>query len=122
MPNDDEQALLNTYQDLSDALSLVFDGIALASKSLLKNPSKEEKRKLLRRITRLEAERADIVAKMDAIENGDSSVKGPTAAQVTKVADLTGKVEQMAAANFTVAGALSLTSQVLTVATRIADA
>ena len=122
MSNDNAQSQLNTYQELSDSLSLVFDGIALASKALLKNPSKEQKRKLLRRIARLEAERAEIVAKMDAIENGETDVKGPTSAQVTKVADLTGKVEELAATNFTVAGALALTSQVLTVVAKIADA
>ena len=115
MPND-------SYQRLSDALALVFDGISLAGKGLLRNPSKEQKRKLNRRIARLEAERAEIVAKMDAIEDGVTNVKGPTDAQVTHIANLTAEVEKAAAANQTASAALSVSAKVLTVVSKIADA
>ena len=112
----------NPYQGLSDALALVFDGISLAGKGLLRNPSKEQKRKLNRRIARLEAERAEIAAKMDAIEDGMVDVKGPTDAQVTQVANLTAEVQSAAAANQTASAALTVSAKVLTVVAKIADA
>ena len=112
----------DSYQGLSDALALVFDGISLAGKALLRNPSKEQKRKINRRIARLEAERAEIAAKMDAIEDGMTSVKGPSATQVARIADLSAEVESAVRSNLTVSASLALTSKVLTLATKIADA
>ena len=112
----------DSYQGLSDALALVFDGISLAGKALLRNPSKEQKRKLNRRIARLEGERAEIAAKMDAIEDGVANVKGPSAAQVTRIADLSAEVESGAKSDLTASAALAVTSKVVTIVTKIADA
>lgn len=118
----ERHAAVNPYDSLSDALSLVFDALAVAQKGLLKNPSREEKRKLLRRIGRLEGERAEIAAKMDALEAGATDVVGPTKNQVDEIAALTGEVEAMTRANLTASAALALTSRIMTLATEVADA
>ena len=59
---------------------------------------------------------------MDAIEDGETNVKGPTDAQAEKVSQLTGDVEKMTGANITASKALSLTSKILDVAMKVADA
>ena len=111
-----------TYKGLSEAFALVFDAISLVGKGLLRNPSKEQKRKLNRRIARLEVERAEIAAKMDAIEDGVTGVKGPTATQVARIAILTAKVDKAAAASQTASAALTVSAKVLAVVSKIADA
>ena len=110
MPEDEEQSL-TLYDKLLAALSLVYDGIALLGKALLQNPTAEQKRRINRRILRLEAERAEISAKLDALEADDTTIKGPTAAQVRKIAELSGEVESMTTANLTLSGARALTGK-----------
>jgi hypothetical protein len=119
MPQTDD--IVAVHKALSDSLGLVFDAISVVGKALLNNPSKEEKRKLNIRLARLEAERAEIAAKMDAIEDGETAVRGPTPTQVNRIAVLTGEAEAMTAANTTVSSAMALTAKVLTLATKIAE-
>ena len=111
----------DSYQGLSDSLLLIYDGITLARKGLLKNPDTNQRRKLNRRIARLEAEAAEIEAKMTAIEDGVTGVRGPTDAQVNKVSQLTGEVEGMTRANITASKALALTSKIMDIAMKVAD-
>lgn len=111
----------NPYKDLSDSMELIYDGISIANKGLLRNPDTTQRRKLNRRIARLEAELAEIGAKMTAIEDGETGIRGPTNAQVKLVAKLTGEVENMTRANITASKALALTSKIMDVAMKVAD-
>ena len=61
------------YKALSDMLSLVYDAIAIAQKGLLANPSKDEERKLNRTLAKLELERVDLRAMLDAMEDADNN-------------------------------------------------
>lgn len=104
-----------------NALALVFDSISLARKGLRLNPSKEEERKLNKTLLRLEVERADLEAMLDALADDDPvGVAPPTQAQVDEIAALTGEVEGLTRANLTAAGALSAASKVLALAVAVA--
>ena len=122
MPPNDDDKILETYEGLSNALSLVYDALAAARKALLENPTKEQRRKLQRRIARLEAERAEISAKLDALADGETDVKGPTAAQVAQIAVLTREVGAMTEANLAASKVLAVTTKILALAAKIADA
>ena len=98
------------YLDLADALDLVFFGMATCEKALLMNPNKEEQRKLSRIQARLELERADIVAAMNAIIQ-QAPYPPPTAAQVAEIARLSAEVEKQTNATISVS-ALKVTSAV----------
>ncbi len=112
----------NPLVNLGNALFLVLDTIAIANKGLLKNPSKEDERKLNRTLAKLELERADIRAKLDAIIAGESDIVGPTSGQVQEISSLTAEVEAVTNANLTASAAVALSSRVLTLATEVADA
>ena len=111
----------NPLITLGDALSLVFDAIALAQKGLLKNPSKEQERKLNRTLARLELERADIHAQILALIAKKGAVPRPTTAQVKEISDLTAEVDALTNASITASGAVALTSKILGLATEISD-
>ena len=100
----------------------MFDAIALAQKGLLKNPSTEQERQLNRILAKLELERADIQAKITALIGKAKGVNGPNEDQVLEVSNLTAQVDVLTNANITASGAIALTSNILGVATEIADA
>ena len=103
-----------------DALGLVFDTIVTVKKGLRANPSKEEERKLNRRLAQLQVERADFEAMLDAIIDGETiDVAPPTQAQVDEIANLTGEVGGLTRANLTAAGALTVASKVLALAAEV---
>jgi len=103
-----------------DALALVFDAIAMARKGLRANPSKEEERKLNKLLARLEVERADLEAMLDALIDGRViDVAPPTQAQVDEIARLTGEVGDWTRRNGTAAGAVTVLSKVLDLAVEI---
>ncbi len=103
-----------------DALALVFDAIAAARKGRRANPSKEEERKLNKALARLEVERADLEAILDAIIVGDTvDVAPPTQEQVDEIARLTGEVGILTRANITAAGAVTVASDVLALAVAV---
>lgn len=103
-----------------DALALVFRAIRATRRALNSNPSKEEERKLNKRLLRLEAERADLEAMLDAIIDGEAlDVAPPTPADVENIANLTKQVAGLTKANLTAAGALNVTSKVLDLAMKV---
>lgn len=108
------------YLDLADALDLVFSGLALCEKALLMNPVKEEQRRLSRFQLRLELERADIVASMNAIIQEDP-YPPPTAAQVAEIARLSSEVEKLTNATISVSIGLDLAGDILALASSLAD-
>lgn len=112
----------NPLVTLGNMLSLVYDGIATAQKGLLRNPSPEEERKLNRTLARLELERAEIRAKLDALIAGAQNIAGPTPNQVQEMSRLTAEVEGLTNASLTVSGAIALTSKILDLAGKVADA
>ena len=107
---------------LAEALSLVFDAIAVAEKGLEKNPSKEEERKLNQTLVDLDLKRAKIQAKLDAQVNRTAPLAGPTAAQVAEVATLTGEVQRLTGRALTASAAVRVTTRVLALATEVASA
>jgi len=112
----------NPLVTLGNMLSLVYDGIATAQKGLLRNPSPEEERKLNRTIARLEPERAKIRAKLDALIAGAQNIVGPTPDQVQQMSSLTAEVEGLTNASLTASGTIALTSKILDLAWKVADA
>jgi hypothetical protein len=114
-----EDAILS----VSNMLALVYDAIAVAQKGLLANPTKDEERALNRTLAKLELERADLSAMLDALEDADNKdFTGPTAEQVTLIGTLTAEVDNLTSANLTASAAVDLTSRVLDLATKVADA
>ena len=114
MPEED------TEDRLEAALALVYDAIHINNAGLRSNPSKEEKRKLLKRRARLEAERADLEGMLDALADGEAlDVAPPSDQQVQAIAALTGAVEQQRNKAVTAAAALQITGQVLDLATEL---
>jgi hypothetical protein len=107
---------------LEEALSLVFDAIALAQKGLENNPSKEEERALNAALIDLDLRRATIEAKLDALIAHTTPVVGPTPAQVAQVAALSAEVETLTSAAVTASAAVVLTTRVLALATEVAPA
>ena len=106
-----------TADHLEEALGLIYDAISLNNKGMRANPSKEEKRRLMKRRARLEAERADLEGLLDAMADGeDIGVTPPTPEQVKAIADLTAQVEQQTRAAVTASAVLALTGQVLDLA------
>jgi hypothetical protein len=112
----------NPLVTLGNMLSLVFDAIAIAQKGLLKNPSKEEERKLNRTLAKLKLERADIRAELDSLIDGEQNIAGPTPAQVKEMSKLIAEVDKLTNASVTASGAVALTSRILALATEVADA
>lgn len=102
------------------ALTLVLRALAVAEDALLLNPSREQERALNETLLELEAKRAMIRARLNALANDARALPGPTAAQVTEVSLLAGQVEALTTANLTASSALAFTSKVLVVATQIA--
>ncbi len=110
----------NTEDQMEAALALVYGAIHVSNDALRSNPSKVEKRILLKRRARLEAERADLEGMLDALADGEAiDVDAPTDQQVNDIADLTGKVEQQRRADVTIAAALEITGDVLVLATEL---
>lgn len=106
--------------DLENALALVFDAEALTLKGLRANPSKEEQRKLNKRLASLVVEEADLIAMIDALENRiEPGIKPPTDAQVTEIAKLSEKVEQDTQDNITASDALATSGKVLELAMKV---
>jgi hypothetical protein len=105
---------------LGRALALVFRALAVAEDALLLNPSREQERALNETLLELEAKRAMLRARLNALANDPRALPGPTAAQVTEVSLLAGQVEALTTANLTASSALAFTSKVLVVATQIA--
>lgn len=109
----------NAYED---ALALVFDAIAAAHAARRANPSKEERRKINKLLLRLEVERADLEAMLDALIDGrEIDVPPPTQAQVDRIAELTGEVETHTRNDRTAAGAVTVAAKVLDLAVEITD-
>ena len=107
----------STEDQLEACLALVYGAIHVNNEGLRSNPSKEERRKLLKRRARLEAERADLEGMLDAMADGVAiDVQPPTDEQVRAIADLTGKVEEQRRAAATASAALAITGDVLTLA------
>ena len=110
-------AVENTEDQLEACLALVYSAIHVNNEGLRSNPSKEDKRKLLKRRARLEAERANLEGMLDAMADDiDFDVQPPTDEQVRAIADLTGKVEEQRRAAATASAAHAITGDVLTLA------
>ena len=108
--------------DLLDAQDLAFDTLKVARKGLVRNPSKDEKRRLLRLIARLEDEIKQIGDQIDALADQDDAYQGPTDAEMELVADLTKQVGGLTADNITAQNALQLAGKVLEAIGSLADA
>jgi len=105
--------------ELLGALGVVGDAIELADGALHDNPTKEQERALNRALLRLNAELGVLNAELDAALAEDTTVQGPTEAQLAKIAELTDEVENAKNANATISARIALISKVLTVASAI---
>lgn len=104
---------------LERALALVYDAMAIAQKGRRANPNKEESRRLNKTLARLELERHDLEEMIDAMEGTPADVSPPSQAEVDRIAELTGRVEQQTRTNITAAGALAIASDVLDLAIKV---
>ena len=105
--------------EFTNALFLTFDSIALAKKALLASPSKEDERSLIRLIGALEVEVADIETRLNDVLDDDTSVKGPTPAQISEVGKLSAKVQQMTNQALQAKAVVTLVTNVLALASKI---
>jgi hypothetical protein len=120
MPSTDREPM-TPIGALGAALSLVFEAIKLAEKGLEKNPSKEDERELNETLIKLERQRAEIQAKMDALIAHTRVVAGPTPEQVARIAALTAEVGARTNASVTASAAVALSSRALALATEVAS-
>ena len=111
---------LQKANGLRNALSLVLDGIALAEKGLLRGPSKEDERELNRLLGALAVEKNDINQRLDDLLDGDTSVTGPTPAQVQQTAALAAAVRGITNQAVVASAAVRLATDILDLATQIA--
>jgi hypothetical protein len=103
--------------NLETALALIYDAISLNNKGLRANPDKEQRRDLLLRRTRLEAERAHVESMLDAMADGKAiDVEPPTEAQMKTIAKLTGDVARQTQTAITAEAVLTTTGEVLDLA------
>jgi hypothetical protein len=104
---------------LLDAIALVDDAITMAENALLDGPSKEEERKLNRRILRLKTERSVLDAELDAALDEETGVLGPSQSQIQEIAKLSMQVEQAKAASASVQDRIALTGKVVSLITMV---
>jgi hypothetical protein len=104
---------------LLDSITLVDNATTLAEAALLNNPSVEDDRALRRLLLRLKAERAVLDAELDAALAEESSVQGPSTAQLAQIEVLTAQVEQATNAGAAVNASIALVGKVLDLATAI---
>jgi hypothetical protein len=104
---------------LLNAIEMINGAIALAETAKTNVPSEDQTRKLEANLLRLNAELAVFNAELDAALKDGTSVQGPSAAQVAQIDNLLNRVEQASNQQATVDGAISLTGQVLDLATAV---
>ncbi len=110
----------DTEDHLEMCLALIYGAIHLNNEGLRSNPSKEEKRRLLKTRACLEAERADLEGILDAMADGESAdVNPPTQAQVNEIARLSADVEEQRRTALTAGAALEATGAVLDLAMQV---
>jgi hypothetical protein len=105
--------------ELVHAIVVVDDAIALAEGAQADNPTPEEDRTLTRLILRLNAERSVLDAELEAALAGQTSVQGPTEAQLAEIGELSDEVERMKNASATVSARIALATKVLEVASSV---
>jgi hypothetical protein len=108
--------------DLFDAQDLAFDALKIARKGLVRNPRKEEKRRLERIVARLEEELKHIGDQIDALADEDDAYQGPSAEEMKLVQDVSEDLDGLTNANVTARNAMVLASRALEVIGKIADA
>jgi hypothetical protein len=110
----------NNTDQLEIALGLVYDAITLSNRAMRSNPSKEEKRKLIKRRARLEVERADLEGILEALADGkDIDVTPPSVEQVEAIKTLVAAVEEQRRLDVAVSETFELAGKVLDLATEL---
>ncbi len=104
---------------LLNAVDMVNRAIALVQISQANAPSDDQARALQRNFLRLNAELAVLQAELDAAVHDGAHIQGPSAAQVAQIDGLLNKVEQATNQNTAVDDAISLTGDVLDLATSV---
>ena len=105
--------------ELVHAIVVVDDAIALAEGAQADDPTDEEDRALNRLLLRLGAERAVLDAELTAALESDTSVQGPTEAQIAEIGALSDEVEVLKNASATVSARIALATKVLEVASAV---
>lgn len=117
---DDTSDRVKTYQALSDAHELAEDGIVLAKKGLLRNPSPEERRDLDKQILELGEQSTLIWEMMIAIRTETKTIKMPKQEQINEIARLSGEVEALTKGAINASQAVVLAGKVLDIAAKVA--
>jgi hypothetical protein len=110
----------NRVPELLDAIFVVSEAIAMADNALKAgNPTVEQERALNRLLLRLNAEFAVLDAELTAALDEDTSVKGPTEAQLAQIGALSDEVELLKNRAATVSARIALATKVLEVASKV---
>jgi hypothetical protein len=109
----EEQATLETFRAMSDALEMVEDALAIARQGLNANPSKQERRQLDEDILDLALKRTRLTSAMIALGRGQGTITPPTAEQIAEIKTLAGQVDQLTQQSIAASGAVVATGHVL---------
>ena len=111
--------LSNKARALKSSLHLVDDAITLIDIARTQNPPPEQKRDLIQLRSRLVSERSVLQNEYDDELRGVTGVQAPTSTQISRVAELSAKVEQATQKTNSVSDAITLGSRVFGLATEI---
>lgn len=109
----EEQATLETFRAMSDALEMVEDALAIARQGLNANPSKQERRQLDEDILDLALKRTRLTSAMIALGRGQGTIRPPTADQIAEIKTLAGQVDRLTQQSVAASGAVVATGHVL---------
>ena len=109
----EEQATLETFRAMSDALEMVEDALAIARLGLNANPSEQERHQLDEDILELALKRTRLTSAMIALGRGQGTITPPTAEQIVEIKTLAGQVDQLTQQSVAASGAVVATGHVL---------
>ena len=91
----EEQAILETFRAMSDALEMVEDALVIARQGLDANPSKQEGRQLDEDLFDLAFKRTRLTSAMIALSRGQGTTNPLTPEQIAEIKALAGQVDQL---------------------------
>jgi hypothetical protein len=109
----EEQATLETFRAMSDALEMVEAALAIARQGLDADPSKQERRQLDEDLRDLALKRTRLTSAMIALSRGQGTTDPLTPEQIAEIKALAGQVDQLTQQSIAASGAVVATGNVL---------
>jgi HAMP domain-containing protein len=109
----DDEATLEAFRTLSEALEMVEDALALVRQGLNANPTKEERRQLDEDILELALKRTRLTSALLALGRGDATITPPTPGQIAEIKALAARVDQLTRESIAASDAVKEAGRVL---------